>query len=125
VTPDERWAFDGADGISVVGSNDPFTWPAATTPIARVGARDHVVVEGDVTATAITKWVGGSVLEVTVDDGTGALVIAFFGREAIRGLEPGRRVATRGTVLRHCDRLVVLNPVVWITTCTSSASGSG
>lgn len=59
-------------------------------------------------------WVGGPVLEATVGDGSGSLALAFLGRRAVAGVEPGRALVAAGTVAVHAGRRVVMNPLIWL-----------
>jgi hypothetical protein len=109
--PEEfEWAPDPA-------RHDPFVAPAATALLAQVAPRDRVVIDVVVRDVQVCAWVGGPALEATVDDGTGRVVLVFLGRRAVAGVEPGRHLVAAGTVSRHTDRTVVLNPAVWLRPC--------
>jgi hypothetical protein len=72
------------------------------------------VVAGVVTVAELAPWAGGPVLEVTVDDGTGELLLAFTGRRELAGVAPGRRLAAAGVVLVHRGRRALMNPAYWL-----------
>jgi RecG-like helicase len=64
-------------------------------------------------------------LDVVVDDGTGLLVLCFFGRTAIPGCTVGRRVRIRGTLSRYRGALRMLNPTYeLLADCRGSSSQS-
>lgn len=93
---------------------DPFVVPAGRTPLGGIRPRQRVAVTGHVVATACAQWAGGPALEATIDDGTGAAVLAFPGRRQVAGLDVGRRLTAGGTVLRHRGRLILMNPHLWL-----------
>lgn len=93
---------------------DLFAIPAATTSIADAQPRARVVLDARVARVERCEWVGGPVLEVTVEDGTGRVLLAFLGRRGIAGVERGRRLVAAGTVGAHMGRAVVRNPIVWL-----------
>jgi hypothetical protein len=92
---------------------DPFLPPSQLTPMVDLRARVRVAVSGTVVAVSRTRWDGGPALEVTLEDKTGSLVLAFLGRRRISGIEDGRRLVAGGRVLSHRGRLLLLNPFVW------------
>lgn len=98
-----------------IAALDRFAVPAATCSIAETERGRCVVLDVTVRCRATRRWGGGDVLEVTVEDGTGSLCLVFFGRRCLRGLVPGRRLTAAGTAGRHAGRLVLINPVVWLT----------
>lgn len=71
-------------------------------------------MRGRVTACRPTRWVGGTVLEVDLEDLTGSVLLAFFGREHVGGIEVGRTLTAVGTAGHRADRLVYLNPLFWL-----------
>lgn len=96
------------------GDLDPFVAPLPSHRIVDAPVRSRVVLEGFVVETAVAWWVGGPVLEVKVSDGTGEIVLAFFGRRGIGGIEPARVLTAAGTVGLHRGRPTVLNPIYWL-----------
>jgi RecG-like helicase len=64
------------------------------------------------------------VLDVIVDDGTGTLRCTFFGRQAIPGLDVGRRVAVAGRLVRYRNRRCLLNPAYELLDGDSSTATS-
>jgi hypothetical protein len=97
---------------------DPFVPPTHTTPLGQLGPRTRAAVSGTVVDASPMPWAGGEVLEVTIEDGTGSVVLAFFGRDAVAGVEPGQAVIAGGTAMAHRTRLVMLNPYVWLPTAS-------
>jgi hypothetical protein len=71
-------------------------------------------VAGQVAAVVAARWAGGPTLEVTLDDGTGTLLLAFVGRRRLAGVEPGRRLAAAGTVVLRYGRPMLMNPYYWL-----------
>jgi hypothetical protein len=93
---------------------NPLCAPVHLTRLRDVDARARVAVAGNVVDVTPARWAGGITLEVTIDDGTGLLVLVFFGRHSIGGVEVGSRVAAGGTVLGQHGRLILLNPYLWL-----------
>jgi hypothetical protein len=78
--------------------------------IARAVPRQRTMLRGQVVSVARTEapWAR---TDVTLDDGTGTLVLRFLGRASVPGLEPGRRVVVDGTPGFMDRTLVMLNPI--------------
>jgi hypothetical protein len=49
--------------------------------------------------------------DAAISDGTGWLILRFFGRRSVPGIEPGRDVVAEGTPGVVQGDLVMLNPV--------------
>ncbi len=94
---------------------DPFVVPSHFTALAAVLPRARTAVAGTVEVVSCRNWVGGPTLEVTLEDGTGSLVLAFLGRRRVAGIRIGRTLVAGGTVIRRRGRNVILNPYVWLT----------
>ena len=88
--------------------------PADLTPIGSVRYRERAAVQGTVAAARDTQWTGGPVLEVDIEDPTGSLMVAFFGRHHIAGVEAGHRVTVEGVPVHRYGRPVLLNPLLWV-----------
>jgi RPA family protein len=88
--------------------------PADLTPIGSVHYRERAAVRGTVAATRDTRWTGGPVLEVDIEDPTGSLLVAFFGRHHIAGVEAGHQVTVEGVPVRRYGRPVLMNPLLWV-----------
>jgi hypothetical protein len=101
---------------------DPFVAPTPTTRVVEVRPRARVAVAGTVVDSSVAQWAGGAVLEVTVDDGTGPIVLAFFGRRAIAGVEPGCTITAAGTVVAKHGVLMFMNPYLWLSVRASTAA---
>jgi hypothetical protein len=115
-------AIPAEEAVTGVADFDPFTPPTCVTPIALAEYRARVAIAGTVTAVAPIRWVGGDALGATLDDGTGAVTLAFLGRREIAGIEPGRTLTAGGTVGRRDGRLLILNPFTWLTAPASVAA---
>ena len=50
------------------------------------------------------------VLECELNDGTGTVLLRFYGRGYIRGITPGRRIRVDGMVGRHDGSAAIANP---------------
>jgi hypothetical protein len=94
--------------------DDPFTPPWELVPIGAVGERHRAPVRGMVTRCRPTRWVGGDVLEVDLEDLTGSVQLIFFGRQHVGGVEVGRTLTAVGVAGRRHDRLTFLNPLIWL-----------
>jgi RecJ-like exonuclease len=70
-----------------------------------------VTVEGTITTVRVDPTAGGWLLECILNDGTGALSLAFSGRRHIGGIDVGARLRAEGTVAEHRGRLTIFNPV--------------
>ena len=100
------------DELDALG--DVLTPPARTTSIGDVVTRHRHGVEGIVTDVSMRQWVGGAVLEVTLHDDGHELVLVFFGRRSIAGVEVGSHLCANGVVGRNRGRAVMLNPRYWL-----------
>jgi hypothetical protein len=88
--------------------------PAPTVKLGEARDRTAVVVAGIVTAVDAVDWAGGPVLEAHVRDETGAMCLAFLGRRAVGGVEPGAFLTIAGTIGHHAGERVILNPRYWL-----------
>jgi hypothetical protein len=72
-------------------------------------------VRGQITSVAHCErpWVR---TDAVLDDGTGTLVLRFFGRAAVPGLVSARRVVAQGTPGRADGTVVMINPLYSFTT---------
>lgn len=80
-------------------------------PIAEAPLRRRCRVAGVVRAVRIRPGVRVPVFEVVVDDGSGNLVAAFWGRHIIPGLEAGTLVEMEGTPRQREEEKVMANPL--------------
>jgi hypothetical protein len=80
------------------------------TAIAAVRPRRRTTVLGEVVSVVCYErpWVR---TDAEVTDGTGLLVLRFFGRAAIPGLVAGSRIVAEGTAGRVGSVMVMLNPL--------------
>jgi hypothetical protein len=81
------------------------------TPIVDVEGRRRARISGEVVSVRIVPRAGAPSLEVTVDDGYGRAVAVFFGRTALGGLQPGRRLVLEGVAQHDHGRTVIYNPL--------------
>jgi hypothetical protein len=80
------------------------------TAIASLEPRRRATVAGEIRA--VTSYEQPyQRTEVELDDGTGVVVLRFFGRTQIAGLAPGRHMSAEGTPGTVGDGLVILNPL--------------
>ncbi len=81
-----------------------------TTAIGAVVLRKRNTVRGQVVSlTAFERpWVR---TDAVLDDGTGTLVLRFFGRPGVAGLVTGSRIVAQGTPGRVDGTIVMINPV--------------
>lgn len=72
--------------------------------------RTRVRVAGEVTAVRIVPRAGAPSLEVTINDGSAKATAIFFGRKALAGLSPGRRIVFDGLIQKQRGQMVLFNP---------------
>ena len=99
---------------------DPFHPPTGFTPMAEILPRSRVAVSGTVTSCVVARWAGGSTLEVTVEDPTGSVVLAFLGRKGVGGIHTGSRLMAAGRVVLHQNRPALMNPYFWLVADTAA-----
>jgi hypothetical protein len=80
------------------------------TPMGETPERTPVRMCGEVTRQKIVPRAGSPVMELTISDGTGDVVVIFTGRRSISGLSHGRGVELTGVAHYEHGRLVMLNP---------------
>ncbi|MFN8106080.1 MAG: amino acid permease [Acidimicrobiia bacterium] len=85
------------------------------TRVADIVWRDRVRVAGEVQAMRVRPWRQSAYLELTLEDGTGRLLVVFFGRRRIPGIHVGTCMTVEGTVGEHRGHLAVVNPAYEIT----------
>ena len=81
------------------------------TQIVDAPMRRRCRVAGTVRAVRIRPGVRVPVFEIVVDDGSGRMVGAFWGRRSIPGMEPGRLLEMEGTPREHEGERVMANPL--------------
>ena len=81
-----------------------------TTAIGAVVLRRRSTVRGQIISVAHFErpWV---CTDAVLDDGTGTLVLRFFGRAGVAGLVTGSRVVAQGTPGRVDGTIVMINPI--------------
>jgi hypothetical protein len=78
--------------------------------MADVPRRERVIVTGEVTGIRVVPRAGSPSLEVTLNDGSGTVLLVFTGRRRIAGVDPGRALRIEGVARFDHGRLVFLNP---------------
>jgi hypothetical protein len=95
----------------------------STTAVAAVVLRKRNTVHGEIISVVHFErpWVR---TDAVLGDGTGTLVLRFFGRAAVPGLVSGRRIVAQGTPGRADGTVVIINPLYSFTTgeCASGTS---
>ncbi|MDE3206816.1 MAG: amino acid permease [Acidobacteriota bacterium] len=81
------------------------------TPIGDLKHRQRAKVAGRVRAISVQPWSGVPTFECVLVDGSGALTIAFLGRQQVAGIEPGAKLMVEGAVGSHRGQLAMLNPM--------------
>ena len=85
---------------------------AEAVPIAPIIPRQRAKVAGRVRSIQVQPRYGIPTLELTIIPNAGdSLVVVFFGRRRIAGVQPGARVCVEGMVGSRSGRLSMLNPV--------------
>jgi hypothetical protein len=83
---------------------------AGTTPIGDAKWRDRVRVAGRVKSIRVPTGAGTAVLECTLVDPTGAILLVFQGRRRIPGIQQGVKLIAEGRVGAWERQLAILNP---------------
>jgi hypothetical protein len=87
--------------------------------VADAPLRRRCRVAGTVRSVRIRPGVKVPVFEIVVDDGSGRMVGAFWGRRHIPGMEPGRHLEMEGTPREHEGEIVMANPLYTLRPATS------
>lgn len=94
---------------------NPETQPALAvrpgcTPIAEAPLGRIVRIAGEISSVILRPETTVAALEAEIDDGTARLRIVWLGRNAIRGIEPGRGIIIEGRVVERDDMRLMHNP---------------
>jgi hypothetical protein len=81
------------------------------TPLGSVAWRQRATVQGRVRTVSVTPISGVPALRAELCDATGGLVLMFYGRRRIQGIEPGAVLRVEGMVGSDGNRLAILNPL--------------
>jgi amino acid transporter len=81
-----------------------------TTPVCDAIWRNRSKFSGRIRSLSVRKVDGAPVLECTLSDGTGTMLLVFQGRSHIPGIERGARVVVEGTVGSWQRKLAIINP---------------
>ena len=79
-------------------------------PIAGMRLRRRGTVEGRVRTVRVHSLRAVPTLELVLEDQSGSILVVFFGRRELGGVEPGTRLRARGVAAEHRGRLALLNP---------------
>ena len=85
--------------------------PDGVTPMGAVTWRERATVQGRVRTVSVTPISGVPALRAELCDATGGLVLMFYGRRRIQGIEPGATLRVEGMVGSDGNRLAILNPL--------------
>jgi amino acid transporter len=96
-----------------VNAGDPACPPGpdGTTPLGSVTWRKRATVQGRVRTVSVTPVSGVPALRAELCDATGGIVVMFYGRRRIQGIEPGATLRVEGMVGSDGNRLAILNPL--------------
>jgi amino acid transporter len=81
-----------------------------TTSVSGAVWRERAKFSGRIRSISVRKVDGAPVLECTLSDGTGTMLLVFQGRNHIPGIERGARVVVEGTVGSWQRRQAIINP---------------
>ncbi len=83
----------------------PGCTPIAEAPLGRI-----VRIAGEISSVILRPETTVAALEAEVDDETGRIHIVWLGRNAIRGIEPGRGIIVEGRVVERDGMRLMHNP---------------
>ena len=109
----DRTAIRAAVGVEVPTAELADRSPVrdgGLVPIAAVGWRDRVTVQGRVRALRVAPQHDAPTLELVLEDASASLSVVFLGRRKIAGVKVGTHLEATGTVGLHRGRLAILNP---------------
>jgi amino acid transporter len=72
--------------------------------------REHSKLSGRIKSVSVRKLEGSPVLECSLTDGSGTILLVFQGRSEIPGIERGARIVVEGTVGSRNGRFAMINP---------------
>jgi hypothetical protein len=78
--------------------------------MSAVPLRERVNITGEVTGIRVVPRAGSPSLEVTLNDGSGSVLLVFTGRRRIAGIDPGRALDVEGVAREEHGRVILLNP---------------
>ncbi|MGA8296576.1 MAG: amino acid permease [Acidimicrobiales bacterium] len=81
-----------------------------TVPIGTIAWRKRVRVAGKIRSVRVPTAGASAVLECTLVDDTGAVLLVFQGRRRVPGIQQGARLIARGVVGAWRGNLAILNP---------------
>jgi amino acid transporter len=81
-----------------------------TKPVSDAVWRERARFSGRIRSISMRKLEGAPMLECTLSDGSGTMLLVFQGRSHIPGIERGARVVVEGTVGSWQRRMAIINP---------------
>lgn len=78
--------------------------------IADLEWRQRATAVGRIRSVRVQPLAGIPTLQCTLVDESGGLLVVFFGRRRIAGIQPGTRMIVEGMVGAHDRHLAMLNP---------------
>ncbi len=84
--------------------------PTAPTPIEALTGTGPTTVEGRVHSVEVRRAGGSQILECEIVGHTGGILVRFYGRSTIAGLEPGARLRIHGRPATQAGALSFTNP---------------
>jgi amino acid transporter len=99
------------NGTPAANDLGDFELPTDRTPLEQLTFRQRARVAGKVYSLRVQPSSGVATLELTIIDDTGALVVVFFGRRQLAGVNAGTRLIVDGVVGEHHGTMAMLNPV--------------
>jgi hypothetical protein len=80
------------------------------TRVCDAAWREHSKLSGRIRSVSVRNLDGSPVLECTLTDGSGTMLLIFQGRNQIPGIERGARVVVEGTVGSWHRKFAMINP---------------
>jgi amino acid transporter len=81
-----------------------------STKVSDAAWREYSKLSGRIRSVSVRKLDGRPVLECTLTDGSGTMLLVFQGRSQIPGIERGARIVVEGTVGSWQRRFAMINP---------------
>jgi amino acid transporter len=100
-----------ATPVIAKGDRSTAPTPEGVTPLGSVTWRERATVQGRVRTVSVTPVSGVPALRAELCDPTGGIVVMFYGRRKIQGVEPGATLRVEGMVGSDGNRLAMLNPL--------------
>jgi RecG-like helicase len=85
--------------------------PTEPGSIGKLAWRERATVSGRVKAVRLAAFADSPSLEVELWDESGGVLLVFYGRRSIPGIETGAHLTATGTVGERNGKLAIANPV--------------